>query len=198
LKKQLNELINIIFIISQFYRCKCFLTNNYFLSKYKIHVKYIDDNQLWSDFGERLESLGCDNDIKRSEVLTVIKTELNRRQNLDIESEKRQKYIRDNYTPLHKQIYSLKESHFDPVFLNLVNRCKSGDSLDQVLPLISTISADKRIYQFPVFTNDFCEKLIEEIDNFNESPMPKSRPNTMNNYGMIFSNSYESKNLRIA
>ncbi len=159
------------------------------MTKYKIHVKYINEEQLWSDFGELLESVGCDNDIKRSELLIEINTELSRRKNLDIESEKRLKYIQNYYKPKHKEIYSLKESYLNPVFVDLVNRCKSGHNFDEVLPLINVLSLEKRIFQFPVFTIDFCNKLIEEMDNFNESLMPKSRPNTMNNYGLFASNS---------
>ena len=40
------------------------------------------------------------------------------------------------------------------------------------------------IYSIPVFTQDFCKKLIEELKYFEASPMPKGRPNTMNNYGV--------------
>jgi hypothetical protein len=40
------------------------------------------------------------------------------------------------------------------------------------------------IYSFPVFTKDFCTQIIAEIKHFEASPMPKGRPNTMNNYGV--------------
>ena len=40
------------------------------------------------------------------------------------------------------------------------------------------------IYSFPVFTKDFCTQFIAEIKHFEASPMPKGRPNTMNNYGV--------------
>ena len=36
----------------------------------------------------------------------------------------------------------------------------------------------------PVFTKEFCSQLIEELKYFEASPMPKGRPNTMNNYGV--------------
>jgi hypothetical protein len=36
----------------------------------------------------------------------------------------------------------------------------------------------------PVFTPTFCQALLEELEHFEQSDMPKGRPNTMNNYGV--------------
>lgn len=30
----------------------------------------------------------------------------------------------------------------------------------------------------------FCQALLEELEHFEQSDMPKGRPNTMNNYGV--------------
>ena len=35
-----------------------------------------------------------------------------------------------------------------------------------------------------MFTKEFCDDFIEELVNFENSDMPKGRPNTMNNYGV--------------
>lgn len=43
---------------------------------------------------------------------------------------------------------------------------------------------EKRIYRLPVFTAPFCRALLEELEHFEQSDMPKGRPNTMNNYGV--------------
>lgn len=43
---------------------------------------------------------------------------------------------------------------------------------------------EKRIYRLPVFTVPFCQALLEELENFERSDLPKGRPNTMNNYGV--------------
>jgi hypothetical protein len=43
-----------------------------------------------------------------------------------------------------------------------------------------------QLYVFPVFTREFCRNFVEELDHFNESNLPKGRPNTMNNYGVSF------------
>lgn len=36
----------------------------------------------------------------------------------------------------------------------------------------------------PVFSVEFCQALLEELEHFEQSDMPKGRPNTMNNYGV--------------
>ena len=40
------------------------------------------------------------------------------------------------------------------------------------------------MYAFQVFTLEFCQEFIEEINNFENTNLPKGRPNTMNNYGV--------------
>lgn len=57
---------------------------------------------------------------------------------------------------------------------------------------ISLLLADKRIYRLPVFTEEFCRAFVEELENFEQSDMPKGRPNSMNNYGVGLSSSRAS------
>ena len=40
------------------------------------------------------------------------------------------------------------------------------------------------VYSFPMLTGEFCELMLQELDHFERSEMPKGRPNTMNNYGV--------------
>ena len=40
------------------------------------------------------------------------------------------------------------------------------------------------VYSFPVFTASFCSLLMEELEHFEESEVPKGRPNTMNKGGV--------------
>lgn len=49
---------------------------------------------------------------------------------------------------------------------------------------LSPSTGEKRIYRVPVFTVPFCQALLEELEHFEQSDMPKGRPNTMNNYGV--------------
>ena len=40
------------------------------------------------------------------------------------------------------------------------------------------------VYSFPVFTASFCSLLMEELEHFEQSEVPKGRPNTMNKGGV--------------
>ena len=42
------------------------------------------------------------------------------------------------------------------------------------------------VYSFPVFTAAFCNLLMEELEHFEQSELPKGRPNTMNKGGVRY------------
>lgn len=59
-----------------------------------------------------------------------------------------------------------------------------GADLEGLLQRLETVSEEKRIYRVPVFSAKFCQTLLEELEHFEQSDMPKGRPNTMNNHGV--------------
>lgn len=78
-----------------------------------------------------------------------------------------------------------------------VSIARQHDSQEQSLPVIfpntvSLLLTDKRIYRLPVFTEEFCKAFVDELENFEQSDMPKGRPNTMNNYGVGLTSSRAS------
>ncbi|XP_069475743.1 2-oxoglutarate and iron-dependent oxygenase domain-containing protein 2 isoform X2 [Ambystoma mexicanum] len=78
-----------------------------------------------------------------------------------------------------------KDSFLAPELLELVRFCTSKEAdLEGMLNQIQSI-ADKRIYRFPVFSDEFCRLFIEEMEHFEQSELPKGRPNSMNNYGVL-------------
>lgn len=44
--------------------------------------------------------------------------------------------------------------------------------------------AAPNVFSFPVFSPPFCQQLLEELDHFEHSNIPKGRPNTMNKSGV--------------
>ena len=91
--------------VKRFYRCSCFLTDNIFIKKLKLHVKYIDREQFFFTYEKHLKDLTKE-DIEN--LLTEIETERNRRSQLDLDSLKRQEFISCHYKPLNKDIYEFK------------------------------------------------------------------------------------------
>ncbi|XP_030915385.1 2-oxoglutarate and iron-dependent oxygenase domain-containing protein 2, partial [Geospiza fortis] len=113
-----------------------------------------------------------------------IEAEVQRRKQLPHQSVERRAIISKCYKPKHPEVYTLQDSFLAPEFLEIERFCTSpGADLQGLLSYLESFS-DKRIYRLPVFTEQFCQALLEELENFEQSDMPKGRPNTMNNYGV--------------
>eukprot|EP01130_Rhizamoeba_saxonica_P005965 TRINITY_DN2364_c0_g1_i1.p1 TRINITY_DN2364_c0_g1~~TRINITY_DN2364_c0_g1_i1.p1 ORF type:complete len:432 (-),score=97.19 TRINITY_DN2364_c0_g1_i1:48-1343(-) len=86
-----------------------------------------------------------------------------------------------NYEPLHPELFeeNLKEEWIDPLFLDWI---KTRD--ENLLENILTVEAD-HVFSFQLFSEEYCLMLIEELENYEKTDLPKKRPNTMNNYGLI-------------
>ncbi|XP_053862974.1 2-oxoglutarate and iron-dependent oxygenase domain-containing protein 2 [Malaclemys terrapin pileata] len=168
-----------------FLACACFHTDNLFLRRYGLHVSYRDEPQLRRDYGLVLGDHGCRSDEDFNAVLEEIQKEVQRRKQLDHQSMARKAIISQCYKPKHPEVYVLQDSFLAPEFLETVKYCTSQDAdLQGLVRRIDSIS-DKRIYRLPVFSEEFCRVFIEELENFEQSEMPKGRPNTMNNYGVL-------------
>ncbi|KAJ1093237.1 hypothetical protein NDU88_006342 [Pleurodeles waltl] len=168
-----------------FHCCACFYTDNIFLEDYHMHIRFQDEQQFRKEYEGILKSRGCRTEEHLKSVLMKIEKEVQRRKRLGEQSLERRLAISQSYKPLHPEVYILQDSFLAPEFLEIVTFCRSQDAdLDGLLSRIQSIS-DKRIYRFPVFTQEFCSRFIEEMENFEKSELPKGRPNTMNNYGVL-------------
>ncbi|XP_071338065.1 2-oxoglutarate and iron-dependent oxygenase domain-containing protein 2 [Trachinotus anak] len=170
---------------SQFYICNCFMTDNIFLKDYKLHVRFVSEQQFRLDYQALLRRLGCVTDQQLEDVFSEISQEVDRRRRLSATSAERAAVIKDIYQPLHPHVYHLQESYLTPKFKQIVEYCRGSDASEQgVLDLLEEEAAP-RVYRFPVFEKSFCEELVEELEHFEQSSAPKGRPNTMNHYGVL-------------
>ncbi|XP_051954054.1 2-oxoglutarate and iron-dependent oxygenase domain-containing protein 2 isoform X1 [Xyrauchen texanus] len=173
------------FTMKRFYTCSCFFTDNIFLEEYKLHVRFVSENQFRKDYESILRSLGCVSRSQVNDVLRKINVEIKRRHNHTLESAKRAAIIQEIYKPLHQHVYHLQESFLAPELLQIVKYVGSSEAnMEGLMNLIQTEAAPG-VYRFPVFTKEFCKDLIEELEHFEQSEAPKGRPNTMNNYGIL-------------
>uniref|UniRef100_A0A8D0H773 2-oxoglutarate and iron dependent oxygenase domain containing 2 n=1 Tax=Sphenodon punctatus TaxID=8508 RepID=A0A8D0H773_SPHPU len=170
----------------RFLACACFLRENVFVPRYGLHLSYRGDAaRLREDYGQALRDRGCRSDQEFEAVVKEIEEEVERRKQLDRHSRERKAIISQGYKPKHPEVYVLQDSFLDPEFLEIVKYCTSqGADLQGLLHRVDSVS-DKRIYRLPIFTHEFCRVFIEELENFERSEMPKGRPNTMNNYGVL-------------
>ncbi|XP_037114732.1 2-oxoglutarate and iron-dependent oxygenase domain-containing protein 2 isoform X2 [Syngnathus acus] len=169
----------------QFYICSCFRTDNIFLEDYKLHVRFMTEEQFRRDYEALLKRLGCVTEQQFEDVLNKISQEVDRRMCLAATSADRAAIIKDAYRPLHPHVYHLQETFLAPEFKHIVKFCQSRNVTSQSLCDLLEKETAARVYRFPVFTKSFCDDLIDELEHFERSAAPKGRPNTMNNYGIL-------------
>lgn len=179
-------MVSVQMMIGQrFFCCSCFTSDNIFLEEYKLHVRFISEEQFKNDYLHILRSLSCETETKYNAVLKKIQTEVERRQKLAVQSVWRKSVIKEIYKPLHHHVYHLQESFLTAEFKEIVKYSLSDGASEEGLQNLITTEAAPRVYRFPIFTEAFCRDLVEELEHFEQSAAPKGRPNTMNNYGIL-------------
>ena len=91
----------------------------------------------------------------------------------------------DSSSTLPLPHFRLLADAFDPKFLELVARIKEGIALDELLERDLLHKEVDDVYSFPMLSIEFCERFLEEMDNYFASGLPIKRPNSMNNYGLV-------------
>ncbi|XP_055936341.1 2-oxoglutarate and iron-dependent oxygenase domain-containing protein 2-like [Argiope bruennichi] len=167
-----------------FYNCNCFITHNIYIQEINRHFKYINATQFFKDYNEVLSSLGYNSVSKKDHLLKQIKEEVNRRKNIESDALERRKYLLQHYKPIDGNIYNLQENFLDVSFIKLVNAARNLN-LDETLQFLDVLSEEKQLYGFPVFTKSLCDELLKELDHYQDSSLPKGRPNSMNRYGVL-------------
>ncbi|XP_014642643.1 PREDICTED: 2-oxoglutarate and iron-dependent oxygenase domain-containing protein 2 isoform X1 [Ceratotherium simum simum] len=171
----------------RFCRCACFCSENLYVARYGLHLRFRGEQQLRQDYGPILRSRGCVSPEDFQQLLGELEQEVERRRQLGQESAARKALIARSYHPVRPELYSaLQDVALAPEFLAAAEYSTSpGADLKGLLQRLETVSEEKRIYRLPVFTAPFCQALLEELEHFEQSDMPKGRPNTMNNYGVL-------------
>ncbi|XP_076416613.1 2-oxoglutarate and iron-dependent oxygenase domain-containing protein 2 isoform X2 [Peromyscus maniculatus bairdii] len=169
----------------RFCRCACFCSQNLYVARYGLHLRFRDEQQLRRDYGPLLRSRGCVTAEDFQQLLEELEQEVGRRRRLGQESAARKALIASSYHPARPAVYkSLQDAALAPEFVAAAEYSASpGADLEGLLQRLEIVSEEKRIYRVPVFSVEFCQALLEELDHFEQSDMPKGRPNTMNNYG---------------
>lgn len=87
------------------------------------------------------------------------------------------------YQPLRKtpELFEtfLRDEWLAPTLMQIVEAARRGEKHTLLR------KETEGIYSFDVFTEEFCRKLLDEVDNYFDTGLPVRRPNSMNNYGLI-------------
>ncbi|XP_060049194.1 2-oxoglutarate and iron-dependent oxygenase domain-containing protein 2 isoform X3 [Erinaceus europaeus] len=143
----------------RFYRCACFCSENLYVARYGLHVRFRDEAQLRRDYGPILRSRGCVDPKDFEELLEEMRK------------------------PRPREVRRCTQANATPQRTEVQPGRHHAGALGRQTALPS--AEEKRIYRLPVFTVPFCQALLEELENFERSDLPKGRPNTMNNYGVL-------------
>ncbi|EDO31482.1 predicted protein [Nematostella vectensis] len=168
--------------------CRCFFTHNIFLEQYEAHVTFESEQQFTSQYRKAFYNRGCNTEEQWKSLLREVKEEVTRREKLVAESKRRKQQIAQAYSPLHPHLYNLEESFLSDTFLQVVRYAKRNDATaKELVSMLEVCQQGLEVYRLPVFTESFCEQFIEELEHFESSDVPRGRPNTMNNYGVLLS-----------
>ena len=77
----------------------------------------------------------------------------------------------------------LLDSHLDPTLCSFLSSLPSSSSCTSLPSFISSPSPS--VFTFPLFPPSHCASLLSTIDAYESTNLPKRRPNTMNNYGLV-------------
>jgi len=91
-----------------------------------------------------------------------------------------------SYKPIHPELFDTKqgwlECWFAPTYLAAIKK-GTTDAIRAILT-----EEIPGVYSFEMFNLGFCQMLMDEVENYDKSNLPKHRPNTMNNYGLVLNN----------
>eukprot|EP00794_Sanderia_malayensis_P014133 gene14133-15610_t len=173
-------------VLKQSFICNCAFERNIFIKDVGRHFTFENEEQFATDYKSQLVRNGI-SDVQYQDIMRKIKEEIERRQSLGNESVKRKNIISQRYKHIHRDLLQLKRSHLSEQFLEVVSLASDKDcSTESLIQKLQKENAP-HCYSFQVFTNEFCDKLIEEIESFEKSGLPIGKPNTMNNYGIVLS-----------
>ena len=185
-------------------QCACRFTDNFFVKRLRMHVSFDGTREAFeSAYADALEGVS-EEDI--AAILSELRAERRRRQTHFAEARRRRAFIKARYRALHPDVYTLDpEAHLDARFRELAGACvralaesarpstpETAESARDAKALVTEkLCADilrqrpAGVFAFPVFREAFCAKLREECAHFERSGMPLSRPNTMNDNGLL-------------
>jgi len=100
----------------------------------------------------------------------------------------RKSIISEFYKPKHSWLFDSNIDFSKIIVESLLKAIKIQDSKEKLVAiqkLCKTVSSQTKLYSFDFFTLKYCQDLIEEVEYFEKTGLPISRPNSMNNYGLI-------------
>eukprot|EP00448_Togula_jolla_P017369 CAMPEP_0170593868 /NCGR_PEP_ID=MMETSP0224-20130122/13692_1 /TAXON_ID=285029 /ORGANISM="Togula jolla, Strain CCCM 725" /LENGTH=364 /DNA_ID=CAMNT_0010917879 /DNA_START=41 /DNA_END=1135 /DNA_ORIENTATION=- len=187
------------------FMCACRLERNFFVHSVGEHFEYDGNDEVFTrryeaEAAARLNpSEQPEDEFQRplppvDEVLTELRKQLEERRRAPEESRKRAAVIADQYKRLRPEVFTLEPKHqLSPDFIRIASELRAcGSRPTAVNDCIASLCKEgllrmprQGLFIFDVLTPTFCGELVEELDHFKASGLPKTAPNTMNRHGAI-------------
>ena len=189
--------------------CECHRRENFFAKSLGRHVTYDGSADAFdARYPELTRALTSE---ARDAVHAELASELMRRETRFEDARRRKAHISANYAPLHRELFDsdfeTREREFvDARWTELARTAKEATAaayaaargggkggevdarrrfLDAAEPLGTIRESPRGVFTFPALTPTLCRLLREELDHFERSGMPRARPNTMNDDGVL-------------
>ncbi|XP_077507413.1 2-oxoglutarate and iron-dependent oxygenase domain-containing protein 2-like [Amblyomma americanum] len=170
----------------KFYRCACYLSSDIEVPELDMRINYFGRDSFLRQFDKPLSRYGFDSPEQKEAIIKRIEDVVSSRVS-EVEAARRTRDTEDElgmcYIPFDAEVYNFKESNLDPEFVKAVKTVRSPASL----PPSWVVSAEKEVYHIPLLAPAFAERLLQELDHFENSEMPKISPNILNNYSTVLS-----------
>ncbi|KAM9194000.1 2-oxoglutarate and iron-dependent oxygenase domain-containing protein 2 isoform 2-T2 [Dugong dugon] len=90
----------------RFCRCACFCSENLYVARYGLHLRFRGKQQLLRDYGPTLRDRGCVSPKDFQQLLAELEQEVERRRQLGQESAARKALIAGSYRPARPEVYA--------------------------------------------------------------------------------------------
>ena len=176
-------------------QCACRFTDNFFVKRLRMHVSFDGTREAFeSAYADALDGVS-EGDV--AVIVSELRAERRRRETHFADARKRKAFVKARYRALHPDVYALNpETHLDARFRELASTCRRAlaDGTKSARDVKATATREcadiirqrpAGVFAFPVFSAAFCARLREECAHFERFGMPLSRPNTMNDNGLL-------------
>ena len=154
--------------------CQCYFSDNFFVPN-RGHYVFHGARQFKVDHAAELREMGP---AASEELLQRLEREAARRRTAAVAAADRKRRVAAAYAPRHPELWELREEFLHADFVSIVRRARAGES-------VTLDALADGVYPLPVFSESFCARLCEEVAHFDASALPRGRPNSMNNAGVL-------------
>ena len=180
------------------YMCACRFTDSFFVHEVDMHLQYFGRDDFLAMYKDTFKDTGYTSE----QVLEIVEKQLAVRKSDLIETPKRRDRFLTEYERGDPEIYQWNDEFLAPELAEFVSEVKKasndsghntgGSKISRIRAAVQKCVDNgvikiprKDLYLVNGLKPDICERLAKELARIAASGLQRSRPNSMNNYGII-------------